>query len=410
MNTHFQATMERSSRLFASADKGLLGDEALALTPLASALDVPLTVHRMPATTSRQERISVAIMLSLIAGCTNSVDSSDNRWLNFIIFYIDLLYPQLTGSLKGVTLRDMSGDEVNASVAAFRGAPVTWFSPAASQSGVLTDYSPDDNVRKTTMIGAIAELTRIVGLPSCNIDVGRLAKITNHLGAGEAQGHLSILVYLAGKHYHPAGMATARQGGTTTTSNLQTYHVARPKAIQDKFFDGESLVTLSGDWRMVEHSIERISAVWAKNTSIRSQVIGQFASLKSGLAGASADIFYLTFSLLEYADMHSYLIIRGFLEAYPFAMAMPSLAGEVAYFLAGVEQLSNLPALKRPLYKVMMGDKFKIFKRDDLPKLLGLAVQVMSISSPNLGGFESTPPPTDISAEFNTRLAAATGR
>lgn len=372
----------------------------LDMVPVRSALDVPLTARKVPATTAAPVRILIALSLIVLASFSGADTAAPSQWFSWLALYISCIYPTVAAEIPGIGWVDIDPAAITSLMDAYPGNVRDLFTDAAKQAADMTSITGQDQTRHTALAAAITAFAVACNLPSPALGSHLLTRVSLFLGSLEIQAHLSIVVYLSGKHYTAARAA----GGA---SNIATYHIARPTAIQNRSFGGLSLVSLSGVLKMSESAVEAISETWKRQTAMRSVCLQQFATLKSIRASEGGDVFYTTFALLEYADLHSYLIIRKFLDSYSFALAIPAIAGEFGYYLSCVNAISAIPAVYRPLYKAMLADRTKLFKRDELKTLLGLAVVVLTPAFPRIADFAHTPPAPAILAEFNQRKAIA---
>jgi len=131
-----------------------------------------------------------------------------------------------------------------------------------------------------------------------------------------------------------------------------------------------------------------IGGAWQLWTSARATVVAGLSSGVSVQADSNLDVVYTTFKLLEYAEMHSYIIISQFLRGHPKVYEISSLYGEISIFIGHVRALGQIPARQRPFYKLILGDKTSIFKRTEYTRLLGLAVGILARTNDKIRRFQ----------------------
>lgn len=214
--------------------------------------------------------------------------------------------------------------------------------------------------------------------------------------ATELYGHLSLVAFLAGK-----------QITFGENSNKTQISVARPKAIESKYFDGKLRVTLSGRLQLNERSIKELNRAWGLHATLRCALISEYIKFTSKDASTYQDVFYTTFRLLAFSNIAAFQVIQVFLNQHPVVMILPAVQADLRVWQRSCSALLTLPPSTRPYYKLMMADKANLFRRGDLPTLFGLAVEVLGRDTPTLLNIAHTIP-EHVITEFDRYVSVVT--
>jgi hypothetical protein len=286
---------------------------------------------------------------------------SDAKWMGLVASYLSAIFPSFFHAQSPITRQTLTNENVTellricCYLEGQAGRPV----PTGPLLGApLTD---------ATILPAVQEfLSEVLGCRGT--EVTTVARLWEPREGPELAGYASLLVFL--------------MVGKTDPAMLKGIHTTRPLAIKKKYLDAHYYpVLFEKEWRLGEHTIKAIGNAWNRMASFRSSVVATSITFGGQDAAQQMEVYYTTFKLMRFAGMSYYPSIVQFLLTFPFAYTLPSLRAEITYFHYCIEVLKQVEPSTREYWKLARGDAATFFRREQLSKLIGLAV--MNLESKN---------------------------
>jgi hypothetical protein len=261
---------------------------------------------------------------------------------------------------------------------------------AAAAENDVTVTRPT-NAAAQQIITRICELQDALGLPASARDSIPDLDGFERIGTALSAGCLyALTLYLAGR---------------PLLQGLDTSLRTRAVNLVKKSYSTRVVPELNGDWQIARTSAQAISRVWEVDGIMREgylalalQTVGQ--ALEPNLAPVGSMM-----AMLANAQMGSVGIIFDFVVHYPEVRRLHSIAGELAVLARGALVLAAIKPTVAPYIKALRRDGFKEFDSRKLQRLTALAVDVMRVDQPTLGGYTTIGVPPELRRQFDALIA-----
>jgi hypothetical protein len=348
--------------------------------PISSTLDDKPVGWKFGEVPKREVRLAFAFLL-IALGALSLEDQDTRQWTTFILTYIDLMFPSVAQTVQEVEWKTIPPAMITL-LEGIATLDLDLSSIRHDRTKVRTGLTgatltPDDQTLIAAFSSSFATLSTTLGLPAYTNN-NRVLGLVYLLGSIEITAHLSLVVFLCGKRVNDVTRSAITE--------------KRPKAIEEKYFPKKECVSLSGFLRLSNASHSILSTVWSLNSRLRSAVVREFATFNSLDASINAEVMYTTFKLLKYADMHVMIFCMELLDAHPKVFRLQAVRAEIALLVGEINAFKTLSAIERPYYRLMHGDRGEMFRRQNYPNLLGLAVAVLGRTKSTLLQFNHDAP------------------
>jgi hypothetical protein len=383
----------------AALDRASLVSSSPEVQGVPSSLDVEVPYLRFPVggtiEETRSRVVRYGLFFALVAA--EATEGTPTKWMNYILSYLAAIFPAVMADTPRVREVTVTGDQSHR---------LLELMDTLLDIGETIDI--DSHTREATE-AAIGETTRGTVVDTCRhilrladdlgLPTGTPSACAYRVGAcrdaNQVVGHLSLVAFLMGKKITNVG----------ERSNVSSITMKRPAAIEKKYLGERRSPILSGALRMSDVAHEGIYNAWGYHGAIRAHLVKGFCQFAAADATPLQEVFNTTFKLLEYSGIQSYVIVRTFLSAYDFAWGLSTIQADLQFWEASCRSLLEVDVSVRKYVKLILSDKTSIFKRPNMPRLISLAVQVLSRDAPTLKNFYYDAVPT-VMAEFETMRAA----
>jgi len=381
-----------------SLEKTTLVPTVLGVDPGKSSLDTVVPYLKFPSGEGaghRDRTLDFGLAMALVGSAADS--GNETAWMSYILTHVSLLFPTLLADCPGVSAVPISSDEANTIGKAVQdllevdralGGEVS--TDKAALDGAL---SVDQRTKVAEALFSLFSMMDSKGLPSGSPHPS-MYNISQSRDANQIVGHLSLVAFLMGKKIVTQG----------TGVNVTSITDKRPLAIERKYLEGRKSAILSGAVKLSPASYSGIHAAWNYHGAIRAHLVKGFCQFASSTASPLMEVFNTTFKLLEYSGIQSFIIVKTFLATYEFAWGLTSIQADLQFWESSCKSLLEIDVAYRKYAKLIMADKTSIFRRQNMPKLISLAVKVLGKETPTLLQFVSEDIPS-VLVEFERARA-----
>jgi hypothetical protein len=337
-------------------------------------------------TETRLARLSASLHRVIVACCCSAEapDAKTGTDFSRLRAWRTLIGTEIHLSLSGVTDRSvlagslkLLSDDQERLLESFLTEVIDY----KAGSDISTWEAEKEGKRASIQVKA-AECAQSLGFPPVGqLSEGQIKGIrgSGHEVAKAALG--ALMVYLAGRP------VVKRSAGISEK---------RPKNLQDKYNRGVVWPEIGGSVKMSLGAIRYIGDTWELDVTFRSVFVRALIDTTSETAGMIGSVFGTMVILLEYAQMSHVKVIDDFLEAYPFVIDIPDLAGEIEKYTRDMVVWAQTPARERLYIKMIRRDMIKLFNSRDFLRLTRLALRILSSRNKTLDDYEGAAD-TDVS-------------
>lgn len=186
-------------------------------------------------------------------------------------------------------------------------------------------------------------------------------------------GFAGLLIYLAGKKINEKNLTTVTE--RRPQNLIDTYKIAE-----------EASLFLTGEGQMGSTAHAFVNQVWVSQDSARRAILTEVAAFNAGTSLAQRVVYTVT-KLLENAGMGQATYIHRFLKAMPHAVEFSCVASAISAYAQSLVEVARQPTYIQPYYKVINGDRTRVFHRNAILPLAACAITYETHTNRTMGNF-----------------------
>jgi len=186
-------------------------------------------------------------------------------------------------------------------------------------------------------------------------------------------GYAGLLTYLAGKKINEKNVTTITE--RRPQNLIDTYKIAE-----------EASLVLTGEGKMGGTAHTYVNQVWVSQDSARRAILTEIAAFNAGTSLAQRVVYTVT-KLLENSGMGQATYIHRFLKAMPHAVEFSCVASAISAYAQSLVEVAKQPAYLQPYYKVINGDRTRVFHRNAILPLAACAITYETHTNRTMGNF-----------------------